>query len=392
MNQSQLRKVLPWLAILISCVLYAAHFFLGGGINHFILDSAAYLQVASGEPSGVPFDIRILTPFSSALIARVSGISIPAAFQLLTPSVLFASLLILRRCIKKRDGSPEWQAAVLLAFGCSLAVTFGYTPILVDPTLLLIVCITVSALDSGRLLLALALACLAVFTKEFGLFLGIVWSLYVYRLGYRRLALAGLTAPIATLLILLVVRHSDVAGTFIGWRPYAFHYLFDYQLMVLRLRGPMSYTKLLYMGAWCGIWPVLLVATLGIRSRSVQSAVSDVFRIGLFISLLCLPLLLLGDWSRNLIVVVPFASVVASGHPLARDRHFVLLLATGGLSTALARPFHGEPQAIAVLLPITAVSVISAGIMLFKLFQCCISTSSLPIDRVFEQNAPSAIE
>src|SRR5262249_44358942 len=217
------------------------------------------------------------------------------------------------------------------------------TPTLVDPFLLFVTCLTIAALDNGKLLVALGLTCVAVLTKEFGLFLAAVWAFYAYRSGYRRLVWVGLMAPIATLVILLVVCHSQAPGPFIGWRPYAYHYLFDYQLSVLRLRGVTIYVKLLYMGAWCGLWPTFLVATMCIRDRFMRSAATDVFRIGTVVLLICLPLLLLGDWSRNLIVLVPFSCIVAATHPLASDRYFIWLIAIGGLTTALARPFHGEP-------------------------------------------------
>src|SRR5262245_39368058 len=110
MNHPVQGTALSWLAIVISVGIYGAHFLFGGGTIHLILDSAAYLGVASGEGSGVPFDTRVFAPSVAVLIAKLSGVSIPTAFQLLTPPALFGSLLILRRCIKRRGGSEEWQA------------------------------------------------------------------------------------------------------------------------------------------------------------------------------------------------------------------------------------------------------------------------------------------
>lgn len=336
----------------------------------------AYLQISSGQSAGVPFDIRILVPTLAAYTAGITGLSVSATFNTLTSLALLGSLLILKRLLNQVGSSWQWQTAVLLAFGCSLAVTFGYTPILVDPFLLLVTCLTVIGLDGGKLIAALVLTCVAVLTKEFGLFLAPVWSFYAYRRGYRIFALAGLVAPIATFVILLVARHSDAGSTFMGWRPYAYHYLFDYQLSVLRLRGAMSYVKLLYMGAWCGVWPTILVASMGIRSRFPLSAGVDVYRIGFVVSLICLPLLLPGDWSRNLIVLVPFASIVAASHPLASDRYFVGLVAIGGFTTALARPFHGDsPTPQGIVLTVTILSLLSSILIVTKIVRFIASTS-----------------
>ena len=374
-------RLLPFVAVLISCSLYVAHTFFGGGNEHLIMDSLAYLQISSGQSVGVPFDIRILAPTLAALTAGITGLSVSAAFKILTSVALLGSLLILKRLLNHRGSSWQWQTAVLLALGCSLAVTFGFTPILVDPFLLLVTCLTIVALDAGKLIPALVLTCVAVLTKEFGLFLAPIWSFYSYRRGYRRFALGGMVAPIATFVILLVVRHSDVGGTFMGWRAYAYHYLFDYQLSVLRLRGPMNYVMLLYVGAWCGVWPTILVASMWIRSRFTRSAGVDLYRIGFLVLLICLPLLLLGDWSRNLIVLVPFASLVAARHPLAGDRYFVWLVAIGGLATALARPLHSDsPTPQLIVVGVTIVSLISSLLIAAKIVRFVMATSSESLD------------
>ena len=354
-------RSLPLLAVLISAAVYAAHFFLGGGVNHRILDSWAYLGMAAGEQAAVPFETRIGTPFLAALITGATGLSPSAAFKLITPTALLASLLILRRLIRRRGGSAKWQAAVLLAFGCSLAVTFGYTPILVDPTLLLLTCLTIATLDAGYLPAALALACIAALTKEFGLILGPIWSIYAYRQGFRKFACAGLIAPVAALLIVLFARQSSAGVGFPGWSTFASHLVFEYQLSVFRQRGPGDYAKLVYMWSWCAIWPVFFISTSNILSRFMKRAQVSADQIGFAVLLASLPVLLLGDWGRNLIILVPLVCIVATAHPLARDRRFVLLLAVGGLSTALARPFHSEtPPPYLLTLVMTIVSVASS--------------------------------
>jgi hypothetical protein len=391
-KNATLYSLIPWLAVMVSSLVYTAHSFWGGGSGHRIMDSWAYLQVSSGESAGVPFDIRVLVPWLATQIASFSGLSVSAAYNLLTSLALLGSLLILKERLTRRGSSWQWQTAVLLAFGCSLAVTFGYTPILVDPFLLLVTCLTILALDNGKLFVGLALTVVAVLTKEFGLFLAPIWAVYVYRRGFRRFALFGLVAPVATLVILLLARHSNATFAFSGWKPYTFHYLFDYQLSVLRLRGSMSYVKLLYMGAWCGLWPTLLVASMCIRPRAVRSAGLDVYRIGWVISLLCLPLLLLGDWSRNLIVLVPFASVLAASHPLARDRYFVGLIAIGGLATALARPFHSDsPNPQLIVVGVTIVSLISSLLIATRIVQFVTSTSGESLDTNAAGSAPEVL-
>ncbi|HYV04991.1 MAG TPA: hypothetical protein VFB82_10410 [Blastocatellia bacterium] len=276
----------------------------------------------------------------------------------------------MRGVIRRRGGSAEWQAAVLLAFGCSLAVTFGYTPILVDPTFLLLICLTIAALEAGYLPAALALACTAALTKEFGLILGPIWSFYAYRQGFRKLAYAGLIVPVVTLLIVLIARQSSAGVGFPGWPTFASHLMFEYQLSVFRLRGPGDYAKLVFMWSWCGLWPVFLISTYSVISRLIKRARVRADEVAFAVLLAGLPVLLLGDWSRNLIILVPFGCMVATSHPLARDRRFVLLLAIGGLSTALARPFHSEtPPPYLLTLVMTIVSVLSSlaiGIILVR--------------------------
>jgi len=354
-------ETLPWLALLVSVAVYAMHFVFGGGESHRILDSWAYLGMSNGEHAAVPFNTRIITPFLASLIAGVPGLSTSAAFKLLTPAALLASLLILRGVIRKHGGSAEWQAAVLLAFGCSLAVTFGYTPILVDPTLLLLTCLAIALLEAGHLLAALALACIAAMTKEFGLVLGLIWAVYAYRRGLRSVAYAGLIVPAATLLMLLLARQSSAGIGFPGWSAFASHLMFEYQLSVVRLRGPGDYAKLLYVWSWCGLWPLFFISISSLRSSLMKRATLRADQWGFALLLASLPVLLLGDWSRNLIILVPFASIVATKHPLMRDRYFVLLLAIGGLSTALARPFHSDqPPPPLISLGMTILSVISS--------------------------------
>jgi len=226
--------------------------------------------------------------------------------------------------------------------------------------LLLLVCLTIAALDAGHLAVALALACIATLTKEYGLVLAFVFSFHAYRLGFRKLASAGLIMPAAALLIVMLTRQSSSGIGFNSWPTFASHLMFEYQLSVFRLRGPGDYARLVYMWSWCCLWPVLFISTSLIASRLRKRAVTE-DETHFAVVLVSLPVLLLGDWSRALIILVPFACTVATSHPLARRPYFILLLAMGGLTTALARPFHSDIRSPQVLtLSMTVASVISS--------------------------------
>lgn len=103
--------------------------------------------------------------------------------------------------------------------------------------------------------------------------------------------------------------------------------------------------------------------------------------------LTALPILLLGDWSRNLIIMVPFACIVVTSHPLAKERYFVSLVAIGGLATALARPFHSEPSpSQTITLIMTIISVVSSLLAGVRLLRFASSKSSPQIETL---NRPS---
>jgi hypothetical protein len=334
------------------------------------LDSWAYLQLSDGQQVGVPFNTRILLPLVARLVADAAGLSASTVFDLLTPASLLGSLLLLRRIIQRRGGTEKWQAAVLVAFGCSLAATFGYTPVLVDPTLLLFVCLTIAALDAGHMVVALAVVCAATLTKEYGVVLGVVWAFHAFRHGFRKLASLGLILPAVTLLIVVLTRQSDSAPGLPSWPAFAFHIMFEYQLSVFRMRGPADYGKLVYLWSWCALWPTLFIATSSLFYCRVGRVKMTADHVSFAIVLSTLPVLLLGDWIRSLVVIVPFACVVATAHPLARDRRFALLLAVGGLSTALARPFHSENPApyllILMMTILSAASSLAIGVILLR--------------------------
>lgn len=334
------KEISPWLAVACSALIYALHFYVGGGRTKLITDSVAYLAMARGDVLGAPYDSRVLEPLLAFIVSSSLDISNLAAFQILTPISLVVALLLLRKLIADFGGSVEWQAAVLLAFGSGLAVTFGYTPVMVDPLLLLFACLTAVTLNRGHFLAAVILACLAALTKEYGVLLGFVGGVCVYRRGKRNLAWSAALGPLIIFLVVTVTRARSV-GDFQSWTSFL-SAMFGYHSYLFRFRGSSEYPKLLYMWLWSAMWPVLVIAAAMILSRVRKRVKVSDQEAGFAVILVALPLLLLGDWGRALLIAVPFACSVVTADPLARDSQFAALLAIGGLTTALARPFHSE--------------------------------------------------
>lgn len=337
-----LKGISPWLAISGSALLYALHFYFGGGRSKLITDSAAYLMMARGEVLDAPYSSRVLEPFICSNISSALGVSHLAAFQIVTAVALLASLFLLRYLIGNLGGPVEWQAAVLLAFGCGLAVTFGYTPVMIDPLLLFFACLTAVALDRGYIGAAVIFASLAALTKEYGLLLAFVCSLYAWRRGNRNLAWSAALFPLSIFVVVALTRPVSPSVSVQSWTSFL-SAMFGYHAYLFRFRGASEYPKLLYMWLWSVLWPTLLIAA-GVVLVSVRNRIKmRDHELAFTVFLVALPFLLLGDWGRALLIAVPFACAVSACHPLARDARLAALLAVGGLSTALARPFHGEP-------------------------------------------------
>lgn len=363
-----LKRPVIWAALVFVSGLYAFHFF-EGGREKIITDSLAYLQLSEGNAVGVPFNTRILKPFLAASLASMTGLSAWEAFQGLTPVELLLSLLLLAALLRNRGASHWWQASVTLALGSSLAVTFGYTPVMVDTLILLLTCMLIAALDRKRLVLSLMLVILAALTKEYGLVLSLVWARHAYRLGYRRLALLGALAPLAALLTLFLAIPSARSIGFEGWRSFV-EAMFGYHLSLMSFRGPQDYLKIIYMWMWAMLWPLLLISILTVRRGVKRLSELNEDQVDFLIVLAATPLLLLGDWGRAFLLIVPFACTVATGHRLAKDHRFTLLLAVGGAATALARPVHGAlspPQLFFIAM--AAVSVAASALIAFKIIR-----------------------
>lgn len=365
-----LRRSLPWLAILCSALLFALHLFVGGGRTRLITDSYNYLSMSRGEPPGTPFNTRVAAPFIAWVIASASGASIHAAFQVLTFSAVVASLLLLRKLISAQGGSPEWQAAILLTFGSALAATFGYIPVMADPLLLFLTCSTLVALQRGHFAWAIVSAVLAALTKEYGLLLGLVISIVAYRRGHRKAAYVGALLPVISFLAATLLPAGSSGHGFQSWRSFV-SAMFGYQMSLFQYRGPSEYPKFLYMWSWSALWPALIIAFGTTLSRLRKRIRMQDHEVAFLVMVVALPLLLLGDWGRSLLIVVPFGCVVATYHGLAKSNQFATLLAIGGLSTALARPFHSDPPLpLALTLTMTVISVASSiliGVTILRL-------------------------
>jgi len=322
-----------WLtfALLAVAAIYAYYFIAQGGRDYISPDGVQYLSLARGESANAPYNTRILKPRLAALISSVSGLSHQSAFQLLTPIELFSSLILLARLVKRYGGSTALQCAIVLTFGYGLSAVFGRTPVLVDTTLLFLTCLFLAALEVDLFVAALACACLAVLTKEYGALLAAVWAIEAVR--RRRVIFAAV--GVALLGAVFIVNKQMISGTVSG----------DFFTMLV---GAMRYTagvlsgangyKAAYFWLWAALWPLVLVASLSVVANLVRHGKIGPRHWAFVIALPFVPLLLTGDWDRSLMIVVPFACMVAASHQLATDYTFLLLVTSGGLATALARP------------------------------------------------------
>jgi len=339
-------------------LIFCFHFFLGGGSTKLINDSRAYLALAQGERAGIPFDSRILGPFIASSINAVFGLPSIGAFQLLTFISLIASLLLMRRIISGQRGLPVWQAAVLLTLGCASATTFGYTPVMVDLLLLVLASLTLLAVARNRWMVVLLLSVLSTVTKEYGILLGIACAAVAWSRNHKKVATVIALSPILVLVVVVLVESGSGPVTPDSWQGFV-KAMLGYHKSLFNFRGAFAYVELLYMWCWSVLWPVLLIA-IGVlfarfRSGEQMTDLEIVFTVMLF----ALPVLLLGDWGRSLLIIVPFASAVATRHEITRNRRFVALIAIGGVSTAMARPFHGGfliPEALTIAMTITSIA------------------------------------
>src|SRR5439155_1748900 len=127
-----------------------------------------------------------------------------------------------------------------------------------DSLLLLLACMMILALDREQHALALAVACLAALTKEFGVFLGLAWGVYAYSRGRRLSAFAGACVPLLTLGIAMHVYPGAVASD----SRSSWELLKGAVFYKLQLLGSPYGAKIVYLGLWSALWPVLLLAAV----------------------------------------------------------------------------------------------------------------------------------
>ncbi|MBI3650462.1 MAG: hypothetical protein HY231_05375 [Acidobacteria bacterium] len=84
--------------------------------------------------------------------------------------------------------------------------------------------------------------------------------------------------------------------------------------------------------------------------------------------LLGVPLLMLGDWNRSLILLVPFACTASLSHPLTKDSSLSLLMIIGGITTSLNTYAFSvsQPPRIFILMMI-GLSIVASVFILAKI-------------------------
>jgi hypothetical protein len=146
------------------------------------------------------------------------------------------------------------------------------------------------------------------------------------------------------------------------------------------------------MWSWSALWPVLMIAVSVVLSRIRNHIKMGNQEVAFVLMLVALPFLLLGDWGRSLLIVVPFGCAVATSHDLVRCGRFTALLAVGGLATSLARPFHSEPlPPQAVMLTMTVISMASALLIAVKILRFAPSGSTSPLDPRLDNPTPELV-
>jgi hypothetical protein len=254
----------------------------------------------------------------------------------------------------------------MISFGCPLAATFGYTPVLIDPLVLLLACAVITLLDHGRLTLALLAACVAALTKEYMVALGFVWVLHARRPPSLRITYLCAVLPIACLSVAAITSPVGAAAGGFQGRQEFLRALLGYHLSLIDLRGPFDYLKILYMWSWAALWPMFALAITSVLPGVRKRYAIKQDRLDFALMFIVSPILFLGDWGRSLLPVVPFGLNVASAHPSANDTRFVWALATGGAAAALARPIHTPaPAPRAFTLCIAAASVAASLLLMF---------------------------
>jgi hypothetical protein len=343
-------------SLTVVAVLFGYQALFQGGSEHPGPDGRNYIAAAQGQPVIRPFNSRVLAPLAAASVARVTRLTVAGAFILLTVASLFGALVMLAHLLARAGAPARYQACIILAFGAGMAVLFGHSPVLVDPEVLFFSCLTLIALDRGMVVLALAGVCLAALTKEHGIALVLPWAVETFRKsGWR--PLVGALIPVLLL----------VSVTLLPALPNPFYTdTAKYQMTLLSYLGPSIYLKTIYIWAWVAMWPVLLVSALELFARIKKPSSLRHPQIWYGAMMVAVPVLLMGDWDRAFMLLVPLACLACAASSFAADRYRCILLALGGFATALARPYYtvtAPPRVLMIAL--IGISAAASGLIAF---------------------------
>lgn len=332
-------KYYAYLALAFALVggLFAYQFFYQGGRYSSTPDGVHYLAAAQGETVELPYNSRIAVPLVASLIARLTAMSVGAAFNMLTITSLLGSLLLLVYLLERRGVFGLYSAAFITAFGTGLAAFHGKYPTLLDMPLLLLACLTIVALDYGRLFVALAIICIAALTKEYGALLTLAWAVQAYK-QKRGYVVIGAILPIAAVVAAVLLTPS-LPGVYPSHQSFLISQL-KYQAFWLYPQYLFNYLRLAYFWAWGAVWPILLFSVWALIKTWRNGSVFTMDKHRYAAMMLATPILLTGDWDRTFVLLVPFACLAMVCSPFARDVRFCLLLGIGGLSAALLRSYY----------------------------------------------------
>ncbi len=336
-------KYYAYLALAFALVgsLFAYQFFYQDGRYSSTPDGIRYLAAAQGETVDLPYNSRIVVPLVASLIARLTTVSVSAAFTILTITSLLGSLLLLVYLLERRGVFGVYSAAIITAFGAGLAVFHGKYPTLVDMPLLLLTCLTIVALDHGKLFVALAIICVAALTKEYGVLLTLAWAIQAYKQKGAYI-IVGAVLPVAAVMAAVLLSPSQ-PGVYPSHQSFLISQL-KYQAFWLYPEYLFNYLKLAYFWAWGAVWPILLLSVWALIKTLRDESVFTMDQLRYSAMLFATPILLTGDWDRTFVLLVPFACLVLVSSHFARDVRFCFLLGVGGLSTALLRSYYIIPS------------------------------------------------
>jgi hypothetical protein len=348
------RRILVAIALSLIAGVFAYQFFLQDGRHYVSPDGEWYLASARGEIAVEPFSLRIIGPLLISVLTTLTGLSPQAAFQLVTFASVIGSLLLLLKILRTHGAPFSYQLAILMAFGSGLAALFGHMPVLVDPLLLLFTCLFLFAVDRKGIAVGLMFVCLATLTKEYAVFLTLAWLVRAFRqIGWR-------AVPISLVPVALLI----AARALIPSLPNDYFSIGALNYQESLISNPWTYFKTIYIWAWVALWPVGLLSVLGIVATIRQRSRLSIDQIQCCAMLLAVPVLMISDWDRTFVILVPFFCLAAaSSARLVHKLRFSMLLCLGAFATALARPYYVTPPPVSLRLGIICVSIVATSVM-----------------------------